>query len=224
MIFEMSKNDRFILSKGHASLALYVILNYLKKITDKELSSYFQDGTNFGVHPPSTLPNHIPLATGSLGHGLSFAAGLAKGYKLLSVKQVSRVFCLISDGECNEGAVWEAAMFASHNKLDNLVLLIDKNGYQATGRTKDVLGDGASSAKWKAFGFNTFQVDGHSLIDLDRTFKAIKKISNHFPSVMICKTVRGKGIPEIEDTLNSNYFHMSPDSYKKALHDVELLK
>ena len=81
MIFEMSKNDRFILSKGHASLALYVILNYLKKITDKELSSYFQDGTNFGVHPPSTLPNHIPLATGSLGHGLSFACGIAKGNK-----------------------------------------------------------------------------------------------------------------------------------------------
>src|SRR3990172_11434314 len=135
LIFEMKPQDKFILSKGHASLALYVVLNYLKRISDKEMETYFEEGTQFGIHTPGTLPKEIPLATGSLGHGLSFAAGLAKSYKLLKL-DTRRVYCLMSDGECNEGAVWEAAQFASQHKLDNLIVLVDKNGLQAFGKTR----------------------------------------------------------------------------------------
>ncbi len=222
IIFEMGKKDKFILSKGHASLALYVVLNYLKKIPNTQLATYFKDNTQFGVHTPSTLPKDIPLATGSLGHGLSFSAGLAKAYKLLNKNSFPRVFCLMSDGECNEGAVWEAALFASQHKLNNLIVLIDKNGFQATGRTRDILGDAASVDKWRAFGFYVQSVDGHNLFDVEKALKKTQK--NKFkPAVLICKTSRGKGVALIEDKLTSNYLHLTPEIYKKALEDIERL-
>ncbi|MBI4009289.1 transketolase [Candidatus Roizmanbacteria bacterium] len=219
LIFEMRPQDKFILSKGHASLALYVVLNYLGKISDRKLEeTYFSEGTDFGIHTPSSFPKDIPLATGSLGHGLSFAAGLAKGYKLQ--KKPHRVFCLMSDGECNEGAVWEAAQFASQHKLDNLYAMIDKNRLQAFGRTEDVLGDAASQAKWKAFGFNVVEVDGHNLTDIEMKFMGIKKLRNKKPNILICNTVRGKGIKAIENKVVSNYTAMVGQSYEKALKDV----
>lgn len=220
MIFEMKEKEKFILSKGHASLALYVVLNYLKKIPNNQLATYFKDDTQFGVHTPSTLPKYIPLATGSLGHGLSFATGLAKAYKLQNKNPTPRVFCLLSDGECNEGAIWEAELFASQHKLNNLIVLIDKNGFQATGRTSEVLGDAASVAKWSAFGFYVQSVDGHSLLEIDRAVQKTKK-NKLKPSVIICQTLRGKGVMLIENKLTSNYLHLTPEIYKKALEDVE---
>lgn len=220
-IFEMSPRDKFILSKGHASLALYVVLNHLKKISDKSLSTYFNDGTIFGIHPSSLLPREIPLATGSLGHGLSFSCGMAYGYKLK--KQKSRVFCLISDGECNEGAVWEAAQFASRYKLDNLIALIDKNNFQAFGRTSEVLGDGASAAMWRAFGFNVVVCDGHKLTDLANSFKKIKSYKNGRPNLIICNTKRAKGVKSIENKLISNYQVLDNELYKKAVKDIAKL-
>lgn len=219
----MKQQDKFILSKGHASLALYVVLNYLGKISEKELEkTYFEEGTQFGIHTPGTLPKDIPLATGSLGHGLSFAAGLAKAYKLLSL-DTRRVYCLMSDGECNEGAVWEAAQFASRHKLNNLVCLIDKNRLQAFGRTKDVLGDAASEEKWKAFGFNVVSCDGHSLIDLKKAFSKINKMRKEKPGMIICKTVRGKGIKAIEGKVVSNYTAITGYTYQEALKDIKRL-
>lgn len=225
LVFEMNPQDKFILSKGHASLALYVVLNYLKKISDRELETYFAEGTYFGIHTPSHMKTEIPLATGSLGHGLSFAAGLAKGFKLRRNKIDSRkrVFCLMSDGECNEGAVWEAALFASQHKLDNLIVMIDKNKLQAFGRTNDVLGDGASAAKWRAFGFEVVNCDGHDLVDLAKVFNRLKKVKNHKPRMIICKTVRGKGIKAIEDKVESNYTTMVREIYRQAVKDIKRL-
>lgn len=231
LIFEMKPQDKFILSKGHASLALYVVLNYLGKISEKELEkTYFEEGTQFGIHTPGTLPKDIPLATGSLGHGLSFAAGLAKAFKLLKATNstyavesgpLRRVFCLMSDGECNEGAVWEAAQFSSRHKLNNLVCLIDKNGLQAFARTKDVLGDAASEEKWEAFGFNVVSCDGHSLNDLKKAFSKINNMKNGKPGMIICKTVRGKGIKAIEGKVVSNYTAMVGEMYNQALEDIK---
>lgn len=220
-IFEMNPRDKFVFSKGHASLALYVVLNHLKKISNNSLNTYFDDGTIFGIHPPSQLPRDIPLATGSLGHGLSFSCGMAYGYKLK--KQKSRVFCLISDGECNEGAVWEAAQFASRYQLGNLIVLIDKNNFQAFGRTSEVLGDGASAAKWRAFGFEVFTCDGHSLKDLEKTFLKIQKIKNNKPRMIICNTLRAKGINEIQNKLISNYTSVDEEIYKRAIEDINNL-
>jgi len=238
-IYEMKSQDKFILSKGHASLALYVVLNHLGKLSQGELEkTYFKDGTQFGIHTPGTLAKDIPLATGSLGHGLSFAAGLAKAFKLIEKNKIDsrfptssfglrgtsrgndklrKVYCLMSDGECNEGAVWEAAQFASAYKLDNLILLIDKNRLQAFGKTKDVLGDGATRAKWKAFGFNVVSCDGHSLQDMAKKFREIKKLKNKKPNLLICNTVRGKGIKAIENKVESNYTAMTGYIYQQAL-------
>ncbi len=221
-IYEMRPQDKFILSKGHASLALYVVLNYLKKISDKELESYFEEGTYFGIHTPSHLPKDIPLPTGSLGHGLSFAVGLAKAYRLMRL-DARRVYCLMSDGECDEGAVWEAALFASHNKLSNLIVLIDKNAFQAFGKTSEVLGEAASAAKWKAFGFNVIECDGHDLKEIEKRFADIKKLKNNKPNLLICNTVRGKGIRAIENKLESNYTAVVGEFYKQALEDIKKL-
>lgn len=222
IVYEMRSQDKFILSKGHASLALYVVLNYLKKISDKELDTYFTEGTYFGIHTPSHLPKYIPLATGSLGHGLSFASGLAKSYKLLR-SDFRRVYCLMSDGECNEGAVWEAALFASHNKLDNLFAAIDKNGIQAFGRTKDVLGDAASVSKWESFGFNVIECDGHSLKEMKKGYKKLSLMKKGRPNLLICNTLRGKGIKAIENTIESNYTAVVGELYQNALKDIKHL-
>lgn len=218
-IYEMKPEDKFVLSKGHASLALYVVLNYLDKVSTKKLEqTYLAEGTQFGIHTPNSLPKDIPLATGSLGHGLSFAAGVAKGFRLL--KQRKRVFCLLSDGECNEGAVWEAALFASHQKLSNLIVMIDKNGIQAFGRTKEVLGDAASKEKWKAFGFAVYECDGHNFKDMEKVFKQMGRVKQAKPTVVILHTVRGKGIRSIENKIVSNYTTVDTEFYKKALSDI----
>lgn len=216
LVFQMKPVDKFILSKGHASLALFVVLNYLKKISSKKLSTYFAEGTHYGIHTPSSLPKHIPLATGSLGHGLSFASGLALGYQFLDKKNPRKVFCLMSDGECNEGAVWEAAQFASHHKLYNLTVMVDKNGLQALGRTKDVLGDGASVSKWSAFGFNTVTCNGHSYDSLTQGFKKLSRFKNKKPGMLICKTVRGYGIRDVENKVVSNYTAVNREIADKA--------
>ncbi|OGG26726.1 hypothetical protein A2960_00960 [Candidatus Gottesmanbacteria bacterium RIFCSPLOWO2_01_FULL_39_12b] len=205
LIYEMGERDKFVLSKGHASLALYVVLNYLGKISDKTLSTYFQNNTKLGIHTPSTLQRDIPLGTGSLGHGLSFSCGLALGNLMANKQNPRNVYCLISDGECNEGAIWEAALFATAHKLYNLIIIVDKNGLQAFGKTKDILGDGAAIEKWKSFGFNTYECDGHNLNELKRVFNEIKINVGSRPNIVICKTVRGKGLKVIENKVVSNY-------------------
>lgn len=205
-LVEMKSEDKFILSKGHAALALFVILNQKGILSNKDLQTYLQNGTYLGIHTPGSMPEHIPLATGSLGHGLSFACGMAYGYLLIR-QEKRRVFCLISDGECNEGAIWEAAQFASRFHLKNLTVLIDKNNYQAFGKTRHVLGDGATAAKWQAFGFAVTMCDGHSKPTLHSAFKKsfAKSRKENKPAVIICRTKRGKGIPSLENKLISNY-------------------
>ena len=205
-LFQMKKIDKFILSKGHASLALYTVLNKKGRLSEKLLDTYFQEGSYFGIHTSSCFPQEIPLPTGSLGHGLSFACGLTKGYIIQKVKPIPRIFCLMSDGECNEGSVWEAALFASRHNLNNLVVIIDKNGFQGIDRTSAVLGDAATSEKWKSFGFNTVECDGHNYQSLEKAFKKLYGFSNRKPGVLIANTVRGKGLKRIEGRMISNYF------------------
>ena len=219
LLYEMKTQDKFILSKGHAALSLYVILNHQKKISKQILNTYLTDGTFLGIHPSSAFPKHIPLPTGSLGHGLSFACGLSKGYSLNKNKFSPRAYCLLSDGECNEGTVWEAALFASKHKLNNLIVLIDKNDFQAFGRTKDVLGIAASVDKWQAFGFNVVECDGHALNKIKKAFDEIKRKNNRKPNVIIFKTIRGKGVRSIEDKLASNYAPILQDDLRVILNE-----
>lgn len=224
LVFGMDKNDKFILSKGHAAPALYIVLNHLGVITDKELDTFHINGTKLGAHTPQHyFTEHIPFATGSLGHGLSLSVGIAHAYKsFLGKKNADRkVFCLISDGECNEGQVWEAAQYAAHFNLSNLIVLLDKNKLQALGALEDVLGDSASVEKWKAFGFEVFESSGHKLQDMSRVIDRAKKSNSLKPKIIIFDTVKGHGIDFMENKFEWHYHAMSKEQFEDALLKLE---
>jgi transketolase len=225
MVQEMKRGDHFILSKGHAAPSLYVVMNYLKKISDTDLLTFHNEGTKLPAHTPNFhYSKDIPFPTGSLGHGISLASGLAHANKYFIKKnEKSHVFCLISDGECNEGQTWEAAQYASHFKLSNLVVMIDKNGLQALGNTVDVLGDSASQDKWKAFGFDVFESDGHDLVQLSKIFKRVLKSNNDKPKLIIFNTIKGHGVSFMENTMEWHYNTLTEQQYEKAIEDIEKL-
>ncbi len=184
--YVMNKQDTFILSKGHSALALYSILFALGKISKKLFETCYQDGTLLGAHPPCGL-NKVPgilFGTGSLGHGLSLAAGVALSNKLKGRRGVT--YCLISDGECDEGSIWEAALFAGHHQLKNLVVIIDDNGMQALGKTSEVLNLEPLDEKWRSFGFDVAITDGHDISGLQKTLARLSQSSK--PQCIIAKT------------------------------------
>ena len=158
--------DRFILSKGHSAGAYYVTLWTLGKLTEQDLSTFHKDGTRLSGHPPTAGIEDILFATGSLGHGFSLAAGLALAKRLKG--EPGRVFCLTSDGEWNEGSCWEALIFAKHHGLENLTLLVDLNGLQGFGTTREVADLEPLAAKFRSFGLPTLEVDGHECDELER--------------------------------------------------------
>ena len=224
MVKEMKAGDKFILSKGHAAPSLYVVMNYLHKITDKELETFHVEGTKFPAHTPNLFPEDIPFPTGSLGHGLSLSAGIAHAYKyFIKDKKRNRVFCLISDGECNEGQTWESAQFASHFDLHNLIVMIDKNGLQALGKTKNVLGDSASADKWSAFGFEVFESDGHNLNKLEEVFDSVNSSKTNKPKLIIFNTIKGYGVSFMENKMEWHYNTLTDELYKRAVKDIDKL-
>ncbi len=218
LIERKREQDTFILSKGHAAAALYTCLHYLGELSDDDLATYYQNGTTLPAHPAPGQHKGIPFATGSLGHGLPIAAGIAKSGKLMGTDE--RVYVLLSDGETNEGTTWEAAHFALAHQLDNLVMLIDKNGLQGFGTTADVLGDTASLAKWEAIGFETVEVDGHDIDQLTAVIDQLTAVPNGKPKAIIAHTVKGKGVSYMENKLEWHYLPMTADQYNQARADV----
>ena len=216
--FRSSLRNRFILSKGHAATALYVALEYKKIITKKELNSYTKQGSFLEEHPSPKMYG-VEAATGSLGHGLSIGCGIALSSKITKKKFMTYV--LMSDGECNEGSVWEAALFASAKKLNNLCAFVDYNKWQATGRSKDILNLGSLSKKFKQFGWNVIEIDGHNhkLI-----FKACKVAidEKHKPTMVIANTVKGKGISFMEDDNNWHYKIPSDEEVNMAKKELNI--
>jgi len=209
--------DQFILSKGHSASALYATLHHFGKLSDAELSAYYQDDAFLPAHPAPLGLSAIPVATGSLGHGLPIAAGMAHGYLHLRATD-SRVACLLSDGECNEGSTWEAALFAGHHRLENLTVLIDANGIQAFGRTEDVLGLEPFAKKWDAFGFDVTECDGH---DFAALASALSAPSSQRPRCIIARTVKGKGVSFMENTIDWHYWPMSEAQYRRAISELD---
>lgn len=206
--------DRFILSKGHAVAALYSAL-YLKGFFSKKvLNSYCKNGGTLGEHPEHIVRG-VELSTGSLGHGLSVGCGMALAAKL--DKAMFRTFVLISDAECNEGEVWEAALFAAHRKLDNLTAIIDYNKVQALGSTDAVLKIEPLFDKWKAFGWNVCEADGHDLVDLKN--KLSKRVKGK-PTMVIAHTVRGKGVSFMEHKLEWHYLTTNEEQHLKAMKEI----
>jgi transketolase len=211
------ERERFVLSKGHAALALYSTL-YLKGwITKDLLNTYCQDDTLLGVHPERLTPG-VDFGTGSLGMGMSYAVGAALAAKLQNSKR--RVFALISDAECNEGVVWEAAMFAAHHKLARLFVVVDVNGQQALGYTKDVLDTAPLRRKWEAFGWQVEDVDGHSRNEIINAIQLCER-QPFRPNVILAHTIFGKGVSFMENQIKWHYWPMSIDEYQQALSELD---
>lgn len=209
--------DRFILSKGHAALALYACLFLKKYIPVGILNAYCQDSSLLGVHPEHQVSG-IDFSTGSLGQGVTYAVGAALAAKLQKSKR--KVFALISDAECNEGSVWEAAMFASQHQLSNLTVIIDLNGQQALDYTKKVLDLCPMIGRWRAFGWNAVEIDGHDEVKIEQSIRSFD-ISSGLPHVLIAHTTFGKGVSYMENQIKWHYWPMSDKEYEQALKEIE---
>lgn len=208
--------DRVVLSKGHGALALYAALALRGWLSHEELASYCADGTTLGVHPDHRVPG-IDFSTGSLGHGLSMAVGAALAARL--ARSSRRVFVLLSDAECNSGAVWEAGMFAAHHRLSRLTAIVDVNGQQAFGYTRDVLDLAPLAAKWEAFGWAAHEVDGHDVAAL--TALLDRDADEDRPRVVLARTTFGKGVSFMEGQIAWHYLPMTAAQHAQAVAEVE---
>lgn len=218
---EMNEDDGFVLSKGHAAAALYTVINKAGAISDEELKTYYQDGTYLAAHPPcgAGKVKGITFGTGSLGHGLSLATGMALAKSLHS--KTARTYTVVSDGDCNEGSTWEAAMFASHHNLKNLVVIVDNNELQGFGRTKDVIDMGSMPDKWRSFGFEVFEVaNGNDFGDLAAAFKQINASKSDQPKCIVARTTKGSGVSFMEHSLDWHYLPMNDEQYQQAISEV----
>lgn len=211
--------DRFILSKGHAASALYATLAFRGLIPRDWLDNYHMDNSNLPGHPDRLLTPYIEASTGSLGHGLPIGVGIAYALKL-NKNNSSMVFVLMSDGEIQEGSVWEAANNGSRLCLDNLVGIIDANKLQAYERTDTIMPIYSFKAKFEAFGWAVKEVNGHDIEKLINLFKAIP-FSYRKPSLIIAHTIKGKGIKDFEDKLEWHYFSPKPENVNKYLKELD---
>ena len=208
--------DRFVLSKGHAALSLYAALHLKGWLPIDVLNRFCANASPLGVHPHHHVRG-IEYSTGSLGLGLSYAAGAALAARLK--KQSHRVFALLSDGECNEGSVWEAVMFAAQQKLSNLTAIVDVNGQQAFGYARDVIDLAPMAQRWTAFGWKAVEVDGHNLEELAQVLSAERDPQR--PLAVLARTVFGKGVSYMEKKLKWHYFPMSDAEYQQALDEIQ---
>jgi transketolase len=211
------ERDRLVLSKGHAALALYAALHLRGLLSEDALNSYCADASLLGVHPEHVLRG-VDFSTGSLGQGLSFGVGAALAARLQQSSR--RVFVVLSDAECNEGALWEAVMSAAHHQLGSLFAIVDLNGQQAFGYTDDVLRLSPMAARWQAFGWDVHEVDGH---DPDALAALIARLpgGHGAPHVLIARTTFGKGVSYMENQIRWHYLPMSEDQYVQAQAEVE---
>lgn len=211
------ERDRLVLSKGHAALALYAALHLRGLLSEDALNSYCADASLLGVHPEHVLRG-VDFSTGSLGQGLSFGVGAALAARLQQSSR--RVFVVLSDAECNEGALWEAVMSAAHHQLGSLFAIVDLNGQQAFGYTDDVLRLSPMAARWQAFGWDVHEVDGH---DPDAMASLIARLpgGHGAPHVLIARTTFGKGVSYMENQIRWHYLPMSEDQYVQAQAEVE---
>ncbi len=218
----MSSDDTFVLSKGHAAAALYSVLAEAGQLSEQQIDSYYQDGTELPALPPFNRLEQIPFATGSLGHGLSLSAGMALGARLK--QRPRRLFCVTSDGELDEGSVWEAALFIAHHRLTNLVWIVDRNRIQAIGRTEDVLRLEPLDAKLRAFGYHVIEVDGHdfgALCSARDEYAAALGAGSLQPVAIIAHTVKGHGLSFMQDSIASHYLALTDAQYEQALAELE---
>ena len=194
--------DYFVLSKGHGCAALYVVLEKFKFLSREDIERYSKAGGILGGHPDLTVVPGVEASTGSLGHGFPTAVGIALGTRI--TQSNNRIYALLGDGECHEGTVWESANIAANLKLDNLTAIIDWNGSAAQLMPIDEL-----PKKWAAFGWNCYEIDGHSESSMGNVFAKIQNENNNKPNVVIARTVKGKGVPLVEG--HGKWHHKIPN-------------
>ncbi len=215
----LNEDDQYILSKGHAAGALYITLWTLEKISEEELLTFHKNATKLAGHPAPNLIKDILFATGSLGHGLGIACGLALGNKLQNKN--NRVFCLMSDGEWQEGSNWESLIFLNHHQLDKLTIMVDCNGLQGFGSTLEVASMDVKKLKklFSAFDFDICEIDAHSEEELK---KSLLKESNK-PQIILMNSCKGKGISFMENQMQWHYLPLTEELYQKAKMEIESL-
>lgn len=216
----MAEHDTLVLSKGQAAALLYSLLAEMGRLTPDQIDSFYAEGTLLSALPPLRGIAEIPFATGSLGYGLSLSAGMALGARFK--RQDRRFFCITSDGELDEGSVWEAALFIAHHRLSSVVWVIDRNRLQAIGRTEDVLALEPLEAKLRAFGFHVVSADGHDFASLlaarDDGTRSLD--AGGAPVAIVASTVKGHGVSFFSDTVDSHYLPMTEAQYEQALGEL----
>jgi transketolase len=207
------ERDRFILSKGHGCMALYAVLAWRGFIGREVLAGYGKNGSILAEHPVAGKVPGVECATGTLGHGLAIGAGMARGVKMQGLS--SRVYVLLGDGECNEGSVWEAAALASAGRLDNLTAIVDCNELQACGSCRDISAGTELADCWRGFGWEVDEADGHDYRGLVETLG--RAATPGRPRVVLCRTVKGKGVGFMEGDLEWHYRPVQGDAVAASL-------
>ncbi len=215
---EHENRDYLILSKGHGVMAQYACMHALGWLSQGELDAYFSNGSQLKGLSDSRVKG-LEVTSGSLGHGLSVGVGMAFGASLSGSNQ--RTFVIVGDGEINEGSVWEALLFASHHQLRNLVVIIDANGYQAMGKTDEVIGLGSIESKFESFGFAVQTVDGHSETSLKETIEQLLSLPTAKPKALVANTVKGKGVSFMENNNVWHYSRLNSKTLAQALTEID---
>ena len=216
---EAQDRDRFVLSKGHGAPVLFQVLAERGFFPIKRLAEFGEAGSVFHEHPPK--PGYIPgveAATGSLGHGLPMALGMAISQRIQGID--SRCYALLSDGECNEGSIWEAAMLAASQHVHHLTAIVDYNKWQATGRSQKVMALEPLAAKWEAFGWHAQDIDGHDLAAIHQALVTARAETSK-PSVIVAHTIKGKGVSFTEDDNNWHYRTPNQEELAAALAELQ---
>jgi transketolase len=213
----LEESDIFVLSKGHAAGALYTALWSVGRLDDTDLRTFHGEDTLLAGHPPTSGIADIHFATGSLGHGLSLGAGTALGFKLHG--KSARVLCLTSDGEWQEGATWEAIIFALHHNLENLTVLVDENGLQGFGSTAEVASMTGLDKRLRGFGADVVVIDGHDLAALREALGRTSK----GPNVVVMQTIKGRGVSFMENRMEWHYLPLNEESFEKAMGELNAL-
>jgi len=214
---ESPGRDYLILSKGHGVMAQYACMYELGWLTNQDIQNYFSDGTILKGLSDAHVPG-LEVSSGSLGHGLSVGVGLALAAKRKQTNQ--RCFAIVGDGEINEGSIWEALLFASHFELSNLLVIIDKNCYQAMGSTDQVMRLGNIVDKFKAFGFDVDEVDGHNEMTLDTKITELMSKNHTQPKALVAHTTKGKGVSFMENNNLWHYSRLDSETFTKAINEL----
>lgn len=211
---QAAERDYLVLSKGHGVMAQYACMRELGWLDESAISQYFSDGSDLKGLSDSRIPG-LEVTSGSLGHGFSVGIGLALGAKLNGTDQ--KTYAIVGDGEINEGPIWEGALFAAQNHLKNFMVIVDENGFQAMGPTQEIMNLGSIQAKFESFGFEAMVVNGHDEDEINHTINKLHTSLTMAPKALIAKTVKGKGVPFMENNNLWHYTRLDTDTYKQAL-------